>query len=71
MDLPIPSEMKKAVIDLIVKMQLLHMKGDEKLDNEMLQMIVVLRELVGDTDADSTTFELDFPPDDNSLEIKL
>ena len=52
-------------------MQLLHMKGDEKLDNEMLQMIVVLRELVGDTDADSTTFELDFPPDDNSLEIKL
>jgi hypothetical protein len=69
MNLPIPSEMKNAVIDLIVKMQLLHMKGDEKMDTEMRQMIEKLRVLVGDPDADFSSFELDFPPADNFLEI--
>ena len=71
MNLPIPSEMKNAVIDLIVKMQLLHMKGDEKMDTEMRQMIEKLRVLVGDPDADFSSFELDFPPADNFLEIEL
>lgn len=71
MSLPIPNEMKNAVIDLAVKMHLLHMKGDEKMDEEMLQMVEQLRKLVGDSDADFSTFELDFPPADNSLEIVL
>ena len=71
MALPIPSEMKDAVIDLLVKMQLLHMQGDEKLDDEMLQLIKRVNKLIGDPEADFSSFELDFPPTDNSLEIIL
>lgn len=71
MALPIPADMKDAVIDLLVKMQLLHMKGDEKMDDEMLELIKRVNKLVGDPDADFSSFELDFPPADNFLEIKL
>ena len=71
MSLPIPSQMKSAVIDLIVKMQILHMKGDEKMDAEMLKMIEQLSDLVGDPNADFSSFSLDFPPADNFLEIEL
>ena len=71
MSLPIPEEMKNTLIDLIVKMQILHMKGDEKMDAEMLQMIEQLNELVGDPNADFSSFKLDFPPADNFVEIEL
>ena len=39
MSLPIPEEIKNTLIDFMVKMQILHMKGDEVMDAEMLQMI--------------------------------
>ena len=71
MSLPIPEELKNTLIDLIVKMQILHMKGDEVMDAEMLQMIEQLNELVGDPDADFSSFKLDFPPADNFVEIEL
>lgn len=71
MSLPIPEELKNTLIDLIVKMQILHMKGDEVMDAEMLQMIEQLNEIVGDTDADFSSFKLDFPPADNFVEIEL
>lgn len=71
MSLPIPADMKDAVVDLLVKMQLLHMKGDEKVDDEMLQLIERVNKLEGDPDADFSSFELDFPPADNFLEIIL
>lgn len=69
--LPIPLNMEEALVDLLVKMQLLHLKGDEKIDNEMLQLIKHINELIGDPDADFSSFELDFHPADNSLEIVL
>lgn len=71
MSLPIPEETKNTLIDLIVKMQMLHMKGDEKMDAEMLQMIELLKELLGDSTTDISSFELDFPPADNFVEIAL
>ena len=71
MALPIPSELKDTLIELIVKMQILHMKGDEKIDLEMQQMIEQLSELIGDPNADFSSFELDFPPADNFVEIEL
>ena len=71
MSLPIPKGIKDTLINLIVKMQILHMKGDEKMDAEMLQMIEQLNELVGDPNADFSSFKLDFPPADNFLEIEL
>ena len=71
MSLPIPSELKDTLIDLMVKMQILHMKGDEKMDAEMEQMIEQLKELLGDPDADIDSFKLDFPPADNFVEIEL
>ena len=71
LSLPIPEDMKDALVDLIVRMQLLHIKGDEKLDNDMLLMIERLGDIVGDPDADFSKFELDFAPADNFLEIEL
>lgn len=71
MQLPIPTKMNDVVVNLIMKMQLLHMKGDEKLDEEMLLMIEQLNRLIGDPNADFSSFELDFPPADNFLEIVL
>ena len=71
MSLPIPSELKDTLIDLMVKMQILHMKGDEKMDVEMEQMIEQLKELLGDPSADIDSFKLDFPPADNFVEIEL
>lgn len=71
MQLPIPSDLKDTLIDLMVKMQILHMKGDEKVDDEMQQMINQLSELLGNTNADIDSFKLDFPPADNFVEIEL
>lgn len=71
MELPIPSDLKDTLIELMVKMQILHMKGDEKVDDEMQQMIEQLSNLLGGTDADLSAFELDFPPADNFVEIEL
>ena len=71
MSLLIPLDMKSAVIDLLVKMQILHMEGDEKVDDEMLQLIKRVNKLVGDPNADFSSFDLDFPPADNTLEIVL
>lgn len=71
MALPIPAEMNDVVVKLIVKMQLLHMKGDEEVDEEMLQMIEQLNRFIGDSNADFSSFQLDFPPADNFLEIEL
>ncbi len=71
MSLLIPSDMKSAVIDLLVKMQILHMGGDEKVDDEMLQLIKRVNKLVGDPNADFSSFDLDFPPADNTIEIVL
>lgn len=71
MELPIPADIKDALVDLLIEMRLLHMKGDEKIDNEMLQLIQRVNNLVGDPDADFSSFELDFPPADNFLEIEL
>lgn len=71
MALPIPSELKDTLIDLMVKMQVLHMKGDEKMDAEMKEMIEQLKELLGDPSADIDSFKLDFPPADNFVVIEL
>lgn len=71
MSLLIPLDMKSAVIDLLVKMQILHMGGDEKVDDEMLQLIKRVNKLVGDPNADFSSFDLDFPPADNTIEIVL
>ena len=71
MSLPIPTDLKDTLIELMVKMQILHMKGDEKMDDEMKLMIEQLKELLGDSGTEIETFKLDFPPGDNFVEIEL
>lgn len=71
MALPIPADLKSTLIDLVVKMQMLHMKGDEKMDVEIKQMINQLSELIGDPNADFDSLSLDFPPADNFVVIEL
>lgn len=71
LSLPIPPGMRTTILDLLVEMQLQHMKGDEKINKEMRQIINQLNELLGNQDSDFSSFELDFPPADNFLEIEL
>ncbi|NLZ94690.1 MAG: metallophosphoesterase [Bacteroidales bacterium] len=71
MSLPIPTDLKDLLIDMLVKMQILHMKGDEKVDAEMQQMIEQLSDVLGDPNASIDSFKLDFPPADNFVEIEL
>ena len=71
MELPMPNNLKDILIELMVKMQILHMKGDEKMDAEMYEMIKQLSEIIGDSNADIDSFKLDFPPADNFVEIEL
>ncbi len=71
MPVPVPDDTKDAMVDMLVKMQLLHMKGDEKMDAEMLELIKRVNKLMGNPNEDFSTFELDFPPADNFLEIVL
>ena len=71
MDLSMPNNLKDILVELMVKMQILHMKGDEELDAEMYEMIKQLSEIIGDPNADIDSFKLDFPPADNFVEIEL
>jgi predicted MPP superfamily phosphohydrolase len=68
--IPMPDEMRNALVDIIVKLNMLHVRGDEKLDEEMIQAVHKFSELLGG-DADANEFIFDFPPEDNQLVINL
>lgn len=68
--IPIPTETANALVELIVKMNLMHVRGDETPDEEMKQAISNFAGLLG-SDGAEQEFQLDFPPADNTLEIAL
>ncbi|MDO5522689.1 MAG: metallophosphoesterase [Bacteroidia bacterium] len=68
--IPFPAENGEALVELIVKMNLLHVRGDEVVDDEMKKAINRFAELLGSEELDSD-FQLDFPPADNKLVINL
>lgn len=68
--IPFPPETGDALTGLIVKMNLMHVRGDEKPDEEMKEAIRNFSDLLGSESAEQD-FQLDFPPTDNKLEIVL
>lgn len=65
-----PAETANALVELIVKMNLMHVRGDETPDDEMKKAIRNFAELLGSDDAEQD-FQMDFPPADNQLVIEL
>lgn len=71
MGIPVADQTREALTDLLVRMSLLHARGDETLDEHMLQYIVKFAAVMGNDSFDANSFQLDFPPADNHLIINM
>lgn len=69
--LPIPLEIRDLLINLAAQINVLHAKGDETLNDEMMLALKQFSEAMGSEEFDAEAFELDFPPEDNKLVINL
>ena len=67
---PIPPNIKDVLREMIVKLYLAHVKGDEVLDSELLEMIKSFASLLGNEVQDED-YTFDFPPEDNKLIIEF
>lgn len=70
LDIPMSQETVEALTDVIVKLSLIHVRGDEKLDQEMKTAIRLFADQMG-SEADADSFSFDFPPEDNRVTIPL
>jgi hypothetical protein len=68
--IPMSEEMKKVLSDLIVKLNIAHVKGDEKEDPEIMSAVKSFALLLGN-DTEEVDFSFDFPPEDNKLVIEF
>lgn len=69
--IPLAEETRRALADLLSRINILHVAGDEKVDAETTEAIQKLAESVGDENFDVKSFQLDFPPADNHLTLSL
>lgn len=69
MGVQLPEELTLLITDLIVKLNMLHVKGDEKVDSEMLFALRLFASYMGN-EFETLDFSFDFPPDDNNLVIR-
>ncbi|MDR2816395.1 MAG: metallophosphoesterase [Proteiniphilum sp.] len=67
---PMPEETLNALTDVIVQLNLMHVKGDEKPDPVMEAAIRLFADQMGGA-ADPESFTFDFPPEDNRIVIPL
>lgn len=67
---PMSSNIKDVLTDMIVKLYLAHVKGDEVPDSEMLEMIESFSALLGN-EVQEEDYSFDFPPEDNNLTLEL
>ncbi|MEN6588968.1 MAG: metallophosphoesterase [Proteiniphilum sp.] len=68
--MPMTEEVKTALTDLIVQLNLMHVRGDEEADPGMKRAISMFASMMG-TAADMESFAFDFPPEDNKVVIRL
>jgi predicted MPP superfamily phosphohydrolase len=68
--MPIPEMMQNVLTDVIVNLNLLHVRGDGTPNNELLQFIRTFAGLLGN-EIDTSEFNFDFPPANNQLTIRL
>lgn len=70
MDIPLAEGPLEALTDVIVKLNMMHVRGDEKPDREMeLAIRMFATQLGGEAEMEEFTF--DFPPEDNKVVIPL
>lgn len=69
--IPLAEETRRALADLLSRINILHVAGDEKVDAETTEAIQKLAESVGDENFDAKSFQLDFAPADNHLTLSL
>lgn len=68
--LPIPEDFKNVLADLMVKLNIAHVKGDEKPDPEMMMTIRAFASLL-ENEVNIADYSFDFPPEDNKLLIEF
>ncbi|HLW10621.1 MAG TPA: hypothetical protein VKX35_09490, partial [Fermentimonas sp.] len=68
--LPFPPQLKTVLAEMIVRLNLAHVRGDEVVDEEMLGIIKSFAALLGN-EVEQEEYSLDFPPKDNKLIIEL
>ncbi len=71
LNIPLPKEIRQVLVDVIVQMNLLHVCGDEQLTEEMVQTVKMFSKIMGQENIDPTSFQLDYPPADNNVELAL
>lgn len=68
--IPFSEEMMKVLTDLIVKLNISHVKGDEKPDPEVIEAVRAFALFLGN-EVDEKDYSFDFPPADNKLIIEF
>jgi len=68
--MPLPAATMEALTEVIVKLNMMHVRGDETPDPAMERAIRMFASLLGD-EADIEEFTFDFPPEDNNVVIPL
>lgn len=67
---PVLEEVSKSLIDMIVQLNLMHVRGDET-DNPRLQESIALFEAMMGAEAETGSFTFDFPPADNDVILTI
>lgn len=68
--IPFSEEMMKVLTDLIVKLNISHVKGDEKPDPEVIEAVRAFALFLGN-EVNEKEYSFDFPPADNKLIIEF
>ncbi len=66
----LPEELMPLLTDLMVKLNMKHVKGDEKADPEMMLALRVFASYLGN-EVEAKDFSFDLPPEDNNVVIRL
>jgi len=66
----LPEELMPLLTDLMVKLNMKHVKGDEKADPEMMLALRVFASYLGN-EIEAKDFSFDLPPEDNNMVIRF
>lgn len=67
---PIPVEVKDNLVEMIVELNLLHVRGDEMLNTGLQELITRFADMMG-TKIETDSFAFDFPPADNKVTLTI
>ena len=68
--LPIPEGVRENLVEMIVQLNLMHVRGDEMLNPGLQELIASFADMMG-TEAETDSFVFDFPPADNKVVLTI